>query len=86
MFATLIECLLSFLKLIIEVYDAVEREVRIVLRNRRVNKKKFHRAAYCFSQLIIQMAQVLFFSLSLLYPWLRKRLRNFAHKRGNQVH
>lgn len=32
MFATLIECLLSFLKLIIETYDAVEREVRIVLR------------------------------------------------------
>lgn len=25
------------------------------------------------------------FLLSLLYPWLRKRLRNFAHKCGNQV-
>lgn len=50
-----------FFKLIIEIYNAIECETRIVLRNGRTNKKKFHCVVHCSLQLIIQMAQVLFF-------------------------
>jgi len=35
-FVTFINYLVFFLKLVIEVYDVIEREVRIVLRNGRI--------------------------------------------------
>jgi len=41
-FVTSIHYLVFFLKFVIEVYDVIKREVRIVLRNGRANKKKFH--------------------------------------------
>jgi len=79
---TFIKYLIFFFKLVIKVYDAIEREVRIVLRNERVNKKKFHSL---FLTVDYTNSTSFIFLLSLLYPWLRKCLRNFTHKRGNQI-
>lgn len=62
MFAILIEYLLSFPKLIIEVYDAVKREVRIVFKERDGKQEEIpSRGLLILAVDYTNGAQVLFF-------------------------